>query len=183
MLTLQNCRLILNSLNVTEKQWEVAVIFHEKNASLFWLALVPISKSTLYQLCFWLMCHGLAIDISCRINTLFDESLKYTQESFMPPTIQWELYHWLQQLRLNLFWTRLKILNRTDWHGTLEHCISWSFLGTWQTKLHWINTLKNICQKPTAVKTFTNKTVGTVSIVLHLRHEPCIHNDINVYSG
>lgn len=24
--------------------------------------------------------------------------------------------------------------NRMDWHGTLEHCISWSFLDTWKTK-------------------------------------------------
>lgn len=73
--------------------------------------------------------------------------------------------------------------NRTDWHGTLEHCISWSSLGTWKTKLYWINTLKNICQKPTTAKIFPNKTVGTVSIVLHLRHDSCIHNDVNVYIG
>lgn len=73
--------------------------------------------------------------------------------------------------------------NRMDSRGTLEHCISWSFLGTWKTKLYWINTLKNICQKPTIVKTFPNKTDGTVSTALHLGHESCIHNDIYVYIG
>lgn len=42
-----------------------------------------------------------------------DGSLKYTQEPFMIPTIQWE-FHWLRQMRLSLSWMCLKIICRRE---------------------------------------------------------------------
>lgn len=61
------------------------------------------------------MCHRLAIDISFRINILLDESLNYTQESFILPTGTSTLTSTVEvKPTLNMF----KMPNKIEWIDT-----------------------------------------------------------------